>query len=94
MKNSNKIQIAPPKLHPHFTNIGYGNPRYNSMVVCPDGSVLISCGPTLRRVDLKNDATLMSKQIGYSQIFQIIENKHLVMVINFDGLISLLDKST
>ena len=89
-----KIQVHPPKLKPTFTNIGYGNPRYNSMVVYDPNSVLISCGSTLRRVNLKNNEVLFSKQIGSSQIFQIIENKLFVMVVNFEGLISLLRKDT
>ena len=63
------------------------------MLVLPDSSALVTCGPTLRRVDIKNEAVLMSKQIGHSQIFQIMENSACVMVINFDGLITLLNKN-
>ena len=62
------------------------------MVVCPDASAVFSCGPTLRRVDLKNNAVMYSKQIGNSQIFQIVENNQYIMVINFEGLVSLLNK--
>lgn len=64
------------------------------MVVCPDDSVLISCGATMRRVDLVKNQVLYNKQIGWSQIFQIMENERWIMVINFDGLISLLHKET
>lgn len=88
------IKIHQPKLKPKFTNIGYGNPRYNSMVVYDDFSVLVSCGSTLRRVDVKNNDILFNKQIGQSQIFQIIENKEFIMIVNFEGLISLLDRNS
>lgn len=46
------ITVHKPILIPKFTNIGFGNPRYNSMVVCNDDSVLIPCGTSLRRVNL------------------------------------------
>ena len=54
MKNhtTHTIEVHQPKLKPKFTNIGYGNPRYNSMVVYGN-SVLVSCGSTLRRVNVK-----------------------------------------
>jgi hypothetical protein len=46
------ITVHKPTLHPKFTNIGFGNPRYNSMLVCNDDTVLIPCGTSLRKVDL------------------------------------------
>lgn len=73
-KSTNKttIQVQPPLILPKFTNIGYGNSRYNSMLVTSDSNVLITCGATLRKVDLKNNEILLNKQIGQSQIFNII----------------------
>ena len=49
------IFTFPPTLKPKFTNIGYGNPRYNSMLISHDGHPLITCGSTLRKVDLRNN---------------------------------------
>lgn len=96
MQPANKtiVQVHQPKLKPSFTNIGYGNPRYNSMVVCPDDSVIISCGASLRRVDLLKNEVLFNKQVGYSQIFQIMANEKWIMIVNFEGLVSLLNKNT
>ena len=65
-----KIEVRPPILKPNFINIGYGNPRYNSMLTYKE-NILIPCGSSLRLVNLKNDEILMSKQIGHSQIFQL-----------------------
>jgi hypothetical protein len=70
--NKTTISVHPSSLHPKFTNIGYGNPRYNSLIVCSDDSVIIPCGSTLRKVDLINNQILFNKQIGISQIFQIL----------------------
>lgn len=79
-----------PTLHPEFVNIGYGNPRYNSMVVCEDGNALVTCGPSLRKVDLRNDNIIWNKQIGQSQIFNIIENEKYIVTVNFEGFITFL----
>lgn len=45
-----KIGVHPPKIHPKITSIGYGNPRYNSMVSYKSG-VLISSGSHLRWIN-------------------------------------------
>lgn len=66
-----KIPVRPPLIRPKITNIGYGNPRYNSLLPYKNSSMLIPCGSSLRQVNLKNDEILMSKQIGHSQIFQL-----------------------
>jgi hypothetical protein len=58
-----KIKVHPPKISPKITSIGYGNPRYNSMVVYDD-NVIVSCGSSLRLVDLRNDKILYNAQIG------------------------------
>lgn len=81
--NRTIVKVQPPKLHPKFTNIGFGNPRYNSMLICADGHVLVTCGCTLRKVDLRNNEILLNKQIGQSQIFNIIENSEYIVVINY-----------
>ena len=81
--NRTKINIHPPTLKLKFTNIGYGNPRYNSMLICEDNHPLVTCGPTLRKVDLRNNEILLNKQIGTSQIFNIIQNQDVIVVINF-----------
>lgn len=64
------------------------------MLICEDGHVLVTCGSTLRKVDLRNNEILLNKQIGQSQIFNIIENKEYIVVINYEGLISLLEKKS
>lgn len=63
-----KIGVHPPKIHPKITSIGYGNPRYNSMVSYKSG-ILISSGSHLRWVNFAQDKVLMDRQIGYCQIF-------------------------
>ena len=90
---TNKIKVHPPLIHPKLTNIGHGNPRYNSMLVCEDSNVLIPCGSALKKVDIKNGVVVASRQIGCSQIFQIIENNLYYMVVNFEGLITLFAKN-
>lgn len=86
-----KIEVHPPKIKPAFTTIGYGNPRYNSMVVYKHG-VLLTVGSRLRWVDIKNSQVLYDEQIGCCQIFQLMENTSHILVVNFDGLITLLSK--
>jgi hypothetical protein len=71
--------------------IGFGNPRYNSMVVYKTG-VLLSATTMLRWVDLKNEKVEFERQIGYSQIMQIQENTRYILVLQYDGLVSLLEK--
>jgi hypothetical protein len=66
-----KILVRPPLIKPKITNIGYGNPRYNSMLSYKNSTILVPCGSSLRQVNLKNDEILLSKQVGHSQIFQI-----------------------
>lgn len=90
---TNKIKVQPPLLHPKLTNIGYGNPRYNSMLVSDYANVLLPCGSALRKIDIKNGVVVASQQIGYSQIFQIIQNDLYYMVVSFEGLITLLTKN-
>lgn len=89
-----KIPIRPPVLTPLITNIGYGNPRYNSMLAYKNSTILVPCGSSLRQVDLKNDEILMTKQIGHSQIFQLAENTKYILVINFEGLLTFLHKES
>jgi hypothetical protein len=74
MQHPNKtfITIHESPLKPKFTTIGYGNPRYNSMVVLPDDTVIIPCGVTLRKVNLIENEVLYNKTIASSQIFDII----------------------
>lgn len=52
---------------------------------------LISCTAYLKLVDIPNRKELFIRQIGNSQITQIDQNKDFVMVVNFEGLITLLD---
>ena len=47
-----KIGVHPPTLKPKNTSIGYGNPRYNSMLVYKSG-VLLSSGSHLRLANIK-----------------------------------------
>ncbi len=47
-----QITVHPPKIQPKITTVGYGNPRYNTMLVYQEG-VLISVGSHLRLVNLK-----------------------------------------
>ena len=63
-------------------------------MVVEKGKALLPCGPCLRQVDIRNDTILMSQQIGHSQIFQIMENDHHIMVVSFEGLITFLHKNT
>lgn len=59
--------------------------------MCDDDTVIIPCGSTLRKVDIEKNEVLINTQIGHSQIFQILGNKQFVMVVNFDGIMSLID---
>ena len=93
MYSKHKISVHPPKVKPKITNIGYGNPRYNSMLEYK-GNLLVPCGASLRLVDIKNDEILFSRQVGNSQIFQIEQNANYILVVNFEGLLTLLDKSS
>lgn len=63
-----RIKVQQPKLKPKVTTVGFGNPRYNSMVVYQQG-VLICCGCHLRLVDLKHNKVIQDQQIGCCQIF-------------------------
>ena len=90
---THKIGIHPPKIQPKITSIGYGNPRYNSMVVHKEG-ILLSAGSHLRLVNLRKGTIDYDRQIGCCQIFQIQENNQYILVINYDGLITLLDRET
>ncbi len=47
----NKIRVQRPKLNPKITAVGYGNPRYNSIVAYKKG-VLVTVGAHLRWVDV------------------------------------------
>ena len=85
--------MHPPKIQPKKTAVGYGNPRYNTMVVYKEG-VLISVGSHLRWVNLRLNKILFDQQIGCCQIFQIMENSKYILVVNFDGLITFLHKET
>lgn len=91
--NKTTVRVHEPLLKPKFTNIGYGNPRYNSMVICPDENLLLPCGSSLRTFDIVHNKIILDKQVGHSQIFQLLENKDYVMIVNFEGLVSLLDKN-
>lgn len=63
-----RIGVHPPKLHPKVTTVGFGNPRYNSIVIHKQGALICS-GCHLRLVDILHNKVLMDKQIGYCQIF-------------------------
>jgi hypothetical protein len=65
-----RIKVQRPLISPKITAIGYGNPRYNSMLSYKNG-VLVTVGSHLRWVDIENNAVLFDKQIGCSQIFQL-----------------------
>ena len=56
------------------------------------GNLLLPVGPTLRLFNLKTEDILLNKQIGHSQIFQIQENSTQILVVNFEGLLTLLSK--
>ena len=86
-----RITVQRPLIHPTFTAIGYGNPRYNSLVPYKEG-VLVTVGTHLRWVDIQNNKVLYDKQIGCSQIFQLMDNSKYILTVNFDGLISLFNK--
>ena len=86
-----KITVHQPLIHPRITPIGYGNPRYISMLTHGDG-VLLPVGSTLRWVDIVHNKVLHQQQVGHCQIYQIMGNQQWVMVVNFDGLITFLDK--
>lgn len=73
-----------------FRVISYGVARYNSAL--PYRShFLVSCTAFLKLVDIPNRKELFAKQIGNSQITQLDRNKDFVMVVNFEGLVTLLD---
>lgn len=88
-----KIGVHPPTLKPKNTSIGYGNPRYNSMLVYKSG-VLLSSGSHLRLANIKQNKIDFDRQIGCCQIFQIQQNSKYIYVVNYDGLITLLKKDT
>ncbi len=68
---TSKITVQRPKLNPKITPVGYGNPRYNSMVAYKNG-VLVTVGSHVRWVDIQNNKVLFDKQIGCSQIYQLM----------------------
>jgi len=88
-----KIGVHPPSLKLKSTSIGYGNPRYNSMLVYKTG-VLLSSGSHLRLANLKQNKIDFDRQVGWCQIFQIQENNKYIYVVNYDGLITLLYKDS
>lgn len=55
--------------------------------------VLLTVGSHLRWVDIENNAVLYDQQIGCSQIFQLMENSKYILAVNFDGLITLLNRN-
>jgi hypothetical protein len=93
MSYPQRIQVQRPTINPKITGIGYGNPRYNSMLAYKHG-VLVTVGSHLRWVDIENDAVLFDQQIGCSQIFQLMENRKYILLVNFDGLITLLNRES
>lgn len=66
-----KIKVQPPKINPKITAIGFGNPRYNSMIPYKQGT-LLTVGSHLRWVDIQKNQVLWDQQIGCCQIFQIM----------------------
>lgn len=54
-QNKTIIKVHPPRIQPKFINIGYGNPRYNSMIVTDDDCVIVPCGSSVRKVDIVKD---------------------------------------
>jgi hypothetical protein len=48
---SQRIRVQRPLINPKITAIGYGNPRYNSMLAYKSG-VLLTVGSHIRYVDL------------------------------------------
>jgi hypothetical protein len=91
MSYPQRIQVQRPIISPKITGIGYGNPRYNSMLAYKNG-VLVTVGSHLRWVDIETNAVLFDQQIGCSQIFQLMENSKYILLVNFDGLISLISR--
>jgi hypothetical protein len=76
------LKVERPTISPKITPIGYGNPRYNSML-CHKNGVLVTVGSHLRWVNLEKNQILYDQQIGNSQIFQLLENSTYFMVVNF-----------
>lgn len=81
-----------------MSSLGYGNPRYNSMLAYGE-HLLLSSGAHLRQIVVVTGEVLTDQQIGHSQIFQIMENHRyildnlrFILVINFEGLLSLLSR--
>ena len=89
--NRKKIGVHPPKIHPKVTSVGYGNPRYNSMVLYKEG-VLICSGTHFRYVNIAENKVILDQQIGCSMIFEIQENNKHILVVNYQGLVTLLEK--
>ena len=86
-----RVKIEEDRIALKFQVIGDANARYNSAIIYKD-HLLISKGALLKLCDLVNSTCLFEKQVGNSQITQISENSKYIAVVNFDGLVTLLDK--
>ena len=56
--------------------------------------VLLTSGNHVRYSNIKENKVEWDKQVGCCQIFQLQENSSFILVINYDGFISLLEKDT
>jgi hypothetical protein len=61
------------------------------MLVYKSG-LLLPVGSHLRWVDLERNTIEYDRQIGCCQILQVQENGKYILVVQFDGLISMLEK--
>ena len=84
------LQVEKSRAKLDFKVVGYGVARYNSAIAY-QGHFLVSCTSYLKLLDIPNRKELYARQIGNSQITQIDRNKDYVMVVNFEGLVSLLN---
>lgn len=61
------------------------------MLIHKDG-VLLTSGSELRWYDIRNDVIKWSMQVGVCQIFNLQQNYRFVVVVSFDGLVSVIKK--
>lgn len=85
------LTIEEDKLKLIFKVIGVANARYNSALIYKD-NLLISRGSYLKLCSVVDSAPIFETQIGNCQITQINENSKYIVVVNFDGLITFIDK--
>ena len=62
------------------------------MLVYKEG-VLLTSGSHVRYTNIRENKISFDRQVGFCQIFQLQENLKYILVVNYDGYISLLDKN-